>query len=367
LRILITGMAGFVGRHLADYLIKIHQQKNNHESGSQPLSVSDNEKIEITGVDIRQDMEYGDFTQSVLQEQGFTGDVIVKYARADLRVKPDVEKLIKDFLPERIYHLAAQSSVSYSWENPRETFEMNVFSGINIFESVKKHCPFCRVLVTCTAEEYDISGNLCKGSGSSDGINTDGENNWGTAIGEQSKINPSNPYAISKAALDFFATTYCRATGIAVYVTRSFNHTGPGQSERFVVSDFAKQVAEIEAGIKAPVINVGNTEVYRDFLDVRDVVRAYHGIIEKGHAGQVYNVCSATRISVSQILKILRSLSSAQNIQVMVDSNKIRPIDSYSVYGDNTKLKNHTGWERRIDIKKSLEDTLNWWRKEIKK
>lgn len=362
MRILITGMAGFVGRHLADYLIKNHQQKNNYENNSTPPGRGASRKIEITGVDIREDINYGDFGQSVLHAGGCKDDVIVNFARADLRIKPDVEKLIKDFAPERIYHLAAQSSVSYSWEKPRQTFEMNVFSGINIFESVKKHCPFCRVLVTCTAEEYDIADNMAF---SSTGISN--ENDCGQAIGEQSKINPSNPYAISKAALDFFATTYCRATGIPVYVTRSFNHTGPGQSERFVVSDFAKQVAEIETGIKTPVINVGNTEVYRDFLDVRDVVRAYRDIIENGRAGQVYNVCSGKRISVSQILEMLVSLSSAKNIKVKIDGNKIRPIDSYSVYGDNAKLKNHTGWEPRIDIIKSLEDTLNWWRKEIKK
>ncbi|MBM3699951.1 MAG: NAD-dependent epimerase/dehydratase family protein [Actinobacteria bacterium] len=361
MRILITGMAGFVGRHLAQYLIKTHHQINNHDNNSAPPE-GISRKIEITGVDIREDINYGDFCRSALNAGGSEEDAIVNFARADLRKKHDVEKIIKDLAPDRIYHLAAQSSVSYSWENPRQTFEINVFSGINILESVKKHSPGCRVLFTCTAEEYDIADNMAPGNTGA-GIKSD----CGQAITEQSKINPSNPYAISKAAIDFFATTYCRATGIAVYVTRSFNHTGPGQSERFVVSDFAKQVAEIEAGIKAPVINVGNTEVYRDFLDVRDVVRAYRDIIEKGHAGQIYNVCSGERISVSQILGMLMSLSSIKNIKVKVDSKKIRPIDSYSVYGDNTKLKDHTGWEPCINIIKSLEDTLNWWRKEIKK
>jgi len=338
LRILITGMAGFAGKHLVNYLINTYVFKK-HDGGS--TSCTSN-CLEILGADIRQD----DFCRDICT--GYNVKAGLKII--DLRKKADVEKLVKGFKPDYIYHLAAQSSVSYSWKNPRQTLEMNVFAGINLFESVKQYCPGCRILVACTSEEYDIGNQL----------------DAREAINENFRIYPLNPYAISKAALDFFASTYYKADGLLAYVARSFNHTGPGQSERFVVSDFAKQVAEIEAGLKEPVINVGNLNACRDFLDVRDAVRAYKNIIEKGRPGQAYNVCSGKSISISEILDFLVSLSSFKGIEIKVDKNKIRPVDSASIHGDNSKIKIDTGWEPVYDIKTSLSDTLQWWRERSK-
>ncbi|MCL5069905.1 MAG: GDP-mannose 4,6-dehydratase, partial [Actinobacteria bacterium] len=256
-----------------------------------------------------------------------------------------VESLIKDFNPDRIFHLAAQSSVDFSWENPRETFEVNVFSGINVLESVKKHCGGrCKILVACTAEEYGDSN-----------YNEEG-------IKEDQKIYPLNPYAISKAALDFFCTTYQKVFKVPVFITRSFNHTGPGQSERFVISDFAKQIAEIEKRGRDPVVFVGNLNVYRDFLDVRDVVKAYTSILNKGKFDGVYNVCSGRKSKISDLLEILISYSTVPGIEIRQNKNKLRPIDSEIIFGNNTKLVSHTNWKPEYNIEQSLLDTLNWWR-----
>jgi len=145
-------------------------------------------------------------------------------------------------------------------------------------------------------------------------------------------------------------------------VTRSFNHIGPGQSENFVCSDFAKQIAEIEKGLKKPEISVGNLEAYRDFLDVRDVVSAYYHIMNKGKPGQVYNICSGKKIKIRYLLEILLSLSSKKNIALKIDSTKLRPVDNEIIYGDNSKLKKHTGWVSKYSIEEALKDTLDYWR-----
>ncbi|MBN1298781.1 MAG: GDP-mannose 4,6-dehydratase [Actinobacteria bacterium] len=354
--IIITGMAGFVGRHLADHLIKTHLEKNkNRHAGvleEYKKALKTDSALHITGVDRIADIKPDEFVKKFFPSAAKKDGVCIDYISADLKNSNTTEKIICSIMPDRIYHLAAQSSVSRSWENPRQTFEDNVFPGINIFESVKKHCPQCRVLVTCTAEEYGFLNNK-----SGKEFNS---------IDERAQISPSNPYAVSKASLDFLTTTYQKAFGLALYVARSFNHTGPGQSDRFVVSDFAKQIAEIEAKTRQPVINVGNLDVYRDFLDVRDVVNAYFMITEKAQAGSIYNVCSGKRIAISEILDILIALSSCNKIRVRVDKEKIRPVDTVSIYGDNSRLKNETGWRPCIDIKKSLEDTLNWWRERSK-
>jgi GDP-4-dehydro-6-deoxy-D-mannose reductase len=268
-----------------------------------------------------------------------------EYFQADLTDRKKVDEVVSLYKPDRIYHLAAQASVKYSWENPIETFQTNVFCGIYLLEALKKYCPDCKMLVVCTAEEY----------GETKSGNTD-------AIREEFNINPSNPYAISKASLDFFASTYQKVNNLNIYISRSFNHIGPGQSENFVTSDFAKQIAEIETGLKKPVIYVGNMDVYRDFLDVRDVVRAYKCIIESGRPGQAYNVCSGEKRKISDILDILISCSTQKNISIKVDDKKFRPIDLKVIYGDNSKLKKETGWEPAIDINRSLSDILNWWR-----
>ena len=314
MRILITGIAGFAGRHLTAYLTT----EDNHE---------------ILGIDLN----FKNFNSD-----NYSGKI--ELLEADLTDRQRIFSIIKKFKPQQVYHLAAQSSVSYSWENPVETFRINVFGGINILEGLKNFCPCCRILMVCTAEEYGEIDNEDK------------------AIDENFRIYPQNPYAISKSALDFFSSVYYGAYKLPVYISRSFNHIGPGQSERFVVSDFARQIALIESGSQHPVISAGNLQSQRDFLDVRDAVKAYNYIINKGSEGQVYNVCSGQKQKISDLLDILVSLSTRSDIKVKVDRSKLRAIDVKIMYGDNSKLKARTGWASEYSIKTSLKDTLNYWR-----
>ncbi len=268
----------------------------------------------------------------------------IEFVEADLTSRQKIFDIIEKFKPDQIYHLAAQSSVSYSWEDPIDTFRINVFGGIIILEALKVICPECRILMACTAEEYGEADTS------------------GKAIDEQFRIFPQNPYAISKSALDFFSSVYYSAYKIPVFISRAFNHIGPGQSERFVCSDFARQIALIEDGKQEPAIWVGNIQSERDFLDVRDAVKAYDFIINKGTAGQVYNVCSGRKLKISDLLDMLISFSKRSDIKVKIDPKKFRAIDVKSMYGDNSKLKNHTGWVPGYTIETSLKDTLDYWR-----
>jgi GDP-4-dehydro-6-deoxy-D-mannose reductase len=314
LKILITGAAGFVGRHLLEYLIK--------ETDSKILAV---------------DLSF----KNLNSNDSFKG---IDVYEADLTDRDSVFGIIKKFKPQQIYHLAAQSSVSYSWENPEETFRINMFGGINVLESLRLFCPKCSILVVCTAEEY---GEIDSG---------------GKAIDENFKIYPQNPYAISKSALDFFSSVYHNAYRLPVFISRSFNHIGPGQSERFVCSDFARQIAMIEKGLQESVMNVGNLKAQRDFLDVRDAVIAYYFILNKGKEGQIYNVCSGKKYKIADLLDMLISLSTVPEIKVNINRDKFRAIDVEIIYGDNSKLKAHTGWRPIYPVKKSLKDTIDYWR-----
>ncbi len=316
MKILITGLCGFVGKHLIQYL----SGKGKHL---------------FYGVDLQECSGELDMEAPELIEK-----------KADLTDRKEVDRIIGDFKPDQVYHLAAKSSVSMSWKDPAGTLNSNVCGGINLLESIKKMNPGASVLMVCTAEEYGAAGN-------------------GRPVKESDKIFPGNPYAVSKSALDFLSATYNRAYGLNTMVARSFNHIGPGQQAGFVCSDFARQISLIEAGMQKPEIRVGNLEASRDFLDVRDVVKAYWHIMNRGRPGEAYNVCSGKPVRISRLLDILISLSRRGDIRVKVDSDKFRPDDIKTLFGDNSKLVSETGWKPGYEIKKTLEDTLAWWRKKI--
>ena len=316
MRILITGLSGFAGKHLIEYL----SLEGSHD---------------FFGVDLEKCSRELNIGDSTLVEE-----------KADLTDRKEVDRLIKEFRPDQIYHLAAQSSVKRSWDDPVGTFRTNVFSGTNLLEGIRTISPEIYMLVVCTAEIY-------------------GEIIEGNAIKESDCIFPENPYAISKAAMDFTATMYSRAYYLKVMVTRSFNHIGPGQSEGFVCSDFARQVALIEAGRQDPVILVGNLDSSRDFLDVRDVAKAYWHIMNRGKSGQAYNVCSGKPVKVSTLLEMLIALSTREDIEIKLDKEKFRPIDIPIMFGDNTRLVTMTGWQPEYSLEDSLNDILDWWRNKI--
>ncbi len=316
MRILITGLSGFAGKHLIEFL-------------------AGTGKHEFLGLDLN--CSAGDLV---------IGDSKLIEEKADLLDRSKVEKIISDFKPQQIYHLAAQSSVSRSWKDPIGTFSINVLGGINILDSVRSAVPDAGILIICTAEEY-------------------GEIEDGRAIKETDKIHPNNPYAISKSAMDFTSMVYHKAYNLNIMVSRSFNHIGPGQSEGFVCSDFARQIALIEAGEQEPEILVGNLDSRRDFLDVRDVIRAYWHIMNKGKPGQVYNVCSGKPVKISKLLEILLSFSKISGIKVKRDNDKFRPIDIGTIFGDNSRLVSDTDWKVIYSLEQSLGDALDWWRKKV--
>lgn len=264
----------------------------------------------------------------------------------DIMSKEDIVELLYSVRPDYIFHLAAQSSVSVAWKNPMLTIDVNIKGSVNIMEAVRELYYKPRILVIGSGEEY---GHI-----------KDGE----TPISEETILRPGNIYAATKACQNMIGSIYAKAYDMEMMLVRAFNHVGPGQAPLFVVSDFCKQVAEIEKGLKEPVIRVGNLSARRDFTDVRDVVRAYALLIQKGAAGETYNVGSGKAVAIKDILDIIVGMSSA-DIAVEVDQNKIRPVDVPIIEADISKINEATGWQPVISIEQTIQETLDYWREHI--
>jgi GDP-4-dehydro-6-deoxy-D-mannose reductase len=251
-----------------------------------------------------------------------------------------------EFRPGFVFHLAAQSSVRLSWEKPRLTYQVAFSGQSNVLDAVREEGLEAVVHVACSAEEY---GRVAEEE---------------LPLREDHPLAPSSPYALSKVIQDYHALFCHRAYGMKVIRTRAFNMTGPGQDSRFVVSDFARQIAEVEAGRREPVLRVGNLEARRDFCDVRDVVRAYWLLAKKGVPGEVYNVCAGCDHSIREILDLLLSLSKVP-IRVEVDPARLRKADIPVLRGDNTKLREAVGWAPPCSLEETLRAVLDWWREEV--
>ncbi len=264
----------------------------------------------------------------------------------DIMSKDDIVELFYDVRPDYIFHLAAQSSVSVAWKNPMLTIDVNIKGSVNVMEAVRELYYKPRILIIGSGEEY---GHIKEGD---------------TPINEDTVLRPGNIYAATKACQNMIGSIYAKAYDLELMLVRAFNHMGPGQAPLFVVSDFCKQVAEIELGLKEPVIRVGNLSAMRDFTDVRDVVRAYALLIQSGVAGETYNVGSGNAMEIRKILDIIVGMSTAQ-INVEVDPNKIRPVDVPIIEADITKINEVTGWKPSIPIEQTLEEVLNYWRNEL--
>jgi GDP-4-dehydro-6-deoxy-D-mannose reductase len=314
LKCLITGMTGFAGSHLAEYL----------------LSRGD---CEVHGT-----MRWRSRTENITQ----LGNRITTHV-CDIRDATAMYELIRDLKPDRIYHLAAQSFVPMSWVAPTETMTTNVIGQTNIFEAVRAvGCP-TRVQIACSSEEY--------------GLVLPEE----TPIKETNPLRPLSPYAVSKVAQDLMGYQYHQSYGMHTIRTRGFNHTGPRRGDVFVTSNFAKQIVDIEKGRQAPVIHVGNLEAVRDFTDVRDTVVAYYLALEKGKPGDVYNVATGKGYKVREMLDILLSFSTVK-IETRQDPKRMRPSDVELLLGDATKLRKQTGWEPKYKFEQTMKDLLDYWR-----
>lgn len=264
----------------------------------------------------------------------------------DILSKEDVVELLYNIRPDYIFHLAAQSSVSVAWKNPMMTIDVNIKGSVNVMDAVRELYYKPRILVIGSGEEY---GHI-----------KDGE----TPISEETLLRPGNIYAATKACQNMIGSIYAKAYDMEMMLVRAFNHVGPGQAPLFVVSDFCKQTAEIEKGLKEPVIHVGNLSARRDFTDVRDVVRAYALLVLKGTAGETYNVGSGNAMAIRDILDMIVGMSSA-DIKVEIDRNKIRPVDVPVIEADITKINRETGWKPVISIEQTIRETLDYWRNHI--
>ena len=314
MKCLITGITGFAGSHLAEYL----------------LSRGD---CEVHGT-----MRWRSRTENITQ----LGNRITTHV-CDIRDATAMYELIRDLKPDRIYHLAAQSFVPMSWVAPAETMTTNVIGEINIFEAIRAvGCP-TRVQLACSSEEY------------------------GMVLPEEAPIKETNPlrplstYAVSKVAQDLMGYQYHQSYGMHIIRTRGFNHTGPRRGDVFVTSNFAKQIVEVEKGRQAPVIHVGNLNAVRDFTDVRDTVVAYYLALEKGKPGDVYNVATGKGYKIREMLDILLSFSTVK-IEARPDPKRMRPSDVELLLGDATKLRTETGWEPKYKFEQTMKDLLDYWR-----
>ena len=298
---LITGIDGFVGRYMADLL-----RAEGHE---------------VIGID--------------------------KSSGLDILNKTALREFIAKSSPDYIFHFAGQSNVPESIKDPYKTFDINITGTLNLYEAI-------------------VAANIKPGvifAGSGDEYGAVDEKD--IPIRESTLLKPINPNAVSKVAGSFLSYQYSQSYGLRIIRVRSFNQEGPGRPEAFALSSFCRQITEIEKGRNQPIIEVGNINVKRDFLDVRDSVRAYLLLAQKGVGGEVYNVCSGVPVTLSDALNYLISKSTVKDIQVTVDESRVRGLETPVKVGDNTKLKELTGWQAEYDLHKTLDDMLQYWREKI--
>ncbi len=316
MRLLVTGAGGFVGGHLIDLVRRESPETSLH---------------------------------GVVQPHGSLAWTSSKGARiheADLDDPASAAAVIEEVRPDAVVHLAGQSSVQQSWLDPGGTLRTNVLGIVHLLDAARRAALRPAVLVVGSAEEYGpVSASELP-------------------IREDAPLRPASPYAVSKLAQGALALLYGPAGGMRVVLTRTFHHTGPGRGEAFAESSFARQIAEIENGLRPAVIEVGNLDAVRDFSDVRDVVRAYLMLLEKGEPGQAYNVCSGRGLSIREVLDLLLASSSAL-VEVRIDQQRLRPADVPAQVGDPSRLRAATGWQPRIPIAETLRDLLADWRARV--
>jgi GDP-4-dehydro-6-deoxy-D-mannose reductase len=313
-RVLVTGVTGFAGSHLVDYMLT----RND---------------CEIFGI-----QRWRSRTENI---EHFADKITI--LECDLRDATSTRDTLEKVRPDWIFHLAAQSFVPTSWSAPTESLTTNILGQVNVFEAVRKIGLQCRIQLACSSEEY--------------GMVFPDE----VPIKETNPLRPLSPYAVSKVTQDMLGYQYWMSFKVDSVRTRGFNHEGPRRGPVFVASDFAKQIADIEKGRKSPVLSVGNLEAKRDFTDVRDMVKAYWLALEKCEPGEVYNICSGTAWSIQKVLDHLLSLTK-QKIDVRQDPARLRPSDVPILLGDNSKFVKATGWKPTIPFEKTLADMLEYWR-----
>jgi GDP-4-dehydro-6-deoxy-D-mannose reductase len=305
---LVTGATGFAGSHLVDQLLDHHRSVAAwaHRGGR--------------------------------AAEG-SGDSRIEWNAVDLLDRPAVSRALTDLQPSVIYHCAGIAHVGEAWSEPVRALSVNVLGTHHVLEGARDAGLACPILVTGSALVYRPSLN---------------------PLTETDPIGPSDPYGVSKLAQEMLAAACADAP---VFIVRPFNHAGPRQASTYATSSFARQIADIEAGRREPVLHVGNLESRRDITDVRDTVRAYQHVVRQGQPRRPYNVCSGHTYRVRDLLDALVGLST-MSIEIRVDPARLRPSDNPVIAGDRTRIGAETGWAPEIPIERTLEDLLNYWRRQ---
>jgi GDP-4-dehydro-6-deoxy-D-mannose reductase len=313
MKYLITGHSGFVGKYLIDYIL--HMEAD----------------AEIVGVDIfPSTQKYKNLREFVI----------------DLLETKKLNSILSSFKPDYIIHLASFSSVAYSWEYPIESFRNNTNIFLNLLEAIHKYSPETKLLSIGSSEEY--------GAVSMKDI----------PLQETLKPRPLSPYAVARVAQENMSRVYSKGFGLNIVCTRSFNHIGCGQEDKFVVSSLGKRFAEFKAG-KCSEISIGNTSIIRDFLDVRDVVRAYYMLLKSDADGsEVFNICSGRKTSIQDIIDMFKKITNTDP-SFTVDQSLLRPVENSIVVGSNQKINELSGWKPEIKLEESLKDIISWWQKKV--
>lgn len=315
MKVLITGITGFAGSHLAELLL--------------------DENVQVFGT-VRPRSRMDNLTPAVQAR--------LDLRECELRDYASVKALLGAIRPDGIFHLAAQSFVPTSWNSPGDTLSNNIIGQLNILEAMKdlelKDTP---IQLACSSEEY--------------GMVYEHE----LPITEDTPLRPLSPYAVSKVAQDLMGYQYSMSYGLRCVRTRAFNHEGPRRGDIFVTSNFAKQIVHIEKGYAPPVIRVGNLDARRDFTDVRDTVRAYWLLLRKGKPGEVYNIASGHSVKIADMLDMLLAMTT-EKITIETDPARLRPSDVPVLQGDSSRMRNLTGWEPTIPFEQTLRDILDYWR-----
>ena len=314
MRVLITGVTGFVGPYLAA------------ELAAEP-------EVELFGMAL----DAGGAQAGGALPSGLT------ILLGDVTADGSIRTVLEEARPDVVFHLAGASSGAAAWHRPVACYEVNAVGTLRLLEGIRRLGLAATTIVASSGEVY----------GSAD----DGAH----PLTEDSPLRPLSPYAASKASQDLVAAQYPRAYGMRVIRLRLFNHTGPRHPEQFVASSFARQIARIERGLQEPVLEVGNLDARRDFVDVRDVARAYRLAVRSDVTGDVFNVCSGRAVSIRRILELLLGLARCE-VVVHPDPERMRPADIPLLLGDPRRFREATGWVPEIPLEQSLSDLLDWWR-----
>lgn len=306
MKALVTGIDGFVGNHLSNHLLK--------------------EGYEVYGTTVLKNFNKEN----------------VKIYHMDVLDKNEIKSVINEIKPDQIYHLAGQSAVGMSWKEPVLTVNININGTLNLLDTIRDLGLDTAILIIGSSDQYGIiKPEECP-------------------VIEEHIQNPQSPYGISKKTQEELARLYSKAYNMNIIMVRPFNHIGTGQTLNFVVPDFASKIAKIEKGAE-PILKVGNLETYRDFTDVKDIVRGYVMLLNKGKIGEVYNIGSGKKVKVYDILKKLTDMSKV-SIKIEIDKEKFRPVDVPLIICDNSKISKDTGWKPQIHLEDTLVEILEYWR-----